>query len=453
MEVPMTAADEDTIRLLAERARPLGGHYPDYDPLLDAIGDARVVLLGESSHGTHDFYHERARITRRLIEERGFTAVAVEADWPDAYRVNRFVRGAGEDASASEALSGFERFPTWMWRNTDVLDFVDWLRDYNSARPAGSPAAGFYGLDLYSMFTSMHEVVRYLDEVDPEAAGRARYRYGCFDHFGEDSQAYGYAAEVGASRSCEDQAVQQLEDLRRRAADLASRNGRIPEDEFFYAEQNARLVLNAEEYYRSMFGRRISSWNLRDQHMAETLDSLIEHFDAKGKAPTRVVVWAHNTHVGDARATEMGEQGELNVGQLARERWGEAAFNVGFTTYSGSVTAATGWDAPAERKTVLPGLPRGFEALFHETGIDRFLLRIRGDRQVAEALRETRLERAIGVIYRPETERISHYFDARLADQFDAIAHVDRSRAVRPLEAGHLWHPGNEAPETFPSGL
>ncbi len=423
---------------IAERAQPLTGHYPDYDSLVAAIGDARIVLLGEATHGTHEFYHERARITRRLIEEEEFDVVAVEADWPDAYRVNRFVRGLGEDASAADALAGFERFPTWMWRNTDVLTLVDWLRDYNLARPDGRPAAGFYGLDLYSMFTSMHEVVRYLEEVDPEAAKRARYRYGCFDHFGEDSQAYGYAAEVGAARSCEDEAVQQLEELRRKAVELAARDGRIPEDEFFYAEQNARLVLNAEEYYRSMFGGRISSWNLRDGHMAETLEALLRHFDARGRR-TRAVVWAHNTHVGDARATEMGDQGELNVGQLARARWGREAYNVGFTTYSGSVTAASGWDAPVERKEVRPGLPGGYEALFHEVGPGSFLLPLRDDGALGRELGSSRLERAIGVIYRPETERLSHYFHARLSAQFDALIHIDHTRAVEPLEPGESW--------------
>lgn len=441
-----------TIDVVAARAHPLTGHLPDYDPLIAAIADARVVLLGESTHGTHEFYHERARITRRLIEEEGFEFVAVEADWPDAYRVNRFVRGTGEDASAAAALGGFERFPTWMWRNTDVLTFVDWLREYNDALPATRGRVGFYGLDLYSMFTSMHEVVRYLDEVDPEAAGRARYRYGCFEQFGEDSQAYGYAAEIGATRSCEDQAVQQLEELRQRAAELASRDGRIPEDEFFYAEQNARLVLNAEEYYRSMFAGRISSWNLRDQHMAETLEALLTHFGRRG-GPSRAVVWAHNTHVGDAQATDMGERGELNVGQLARERWGRAAFSLGFCTYSGSVTAASNWDSPAERKRVRPGIAGGYEALFHETGIASLLLCIRGDEALGRELEAARLERAIGVIYRPETERLSHYFKARLASQFDAVVHVDHTRAVEPLDPGELWHPGEEAPETFPSGM
>jgi erythromycin esterase-like protein len=437
--------------LVRDAAHPLTGHAGDYDPLVDLVGDARVVLLGEASHGTHEFYHERARITRRLVEEKGFNLVAVEADWPDAYRVNRFVRGVGEDASANDALRGFRRFPTWMWRNTDVLAFVDWLRDRNDSRRAGAPCVGFYGLDLYSMFTSMHEVVRYLDEVDPEAAARARRRYSCFDHFGEDSQAYGLAAEIGAAPDCEDQAVEQLMDLQARTAQETANHG-VPDDELFHARQNARLVKNAEEYYRGMFRGRISSWNLRDAHMAETLQALVEYFDARGPR-AKVVVWEHNSHVGDASATEMGDQGEWNVGQLAREAFGADAVLVGFSTYQGTVTAASDWDAPAERKRVRPGLTGSYERLFHGAGIPDFLLTLRDRPEVSDALRASHLERAIGVVYRPETERFSHYFQASLPEQFDALVHLDHTRAVEPLEPGDVWHRGEEAPETYPSGM
>jgi erythromycin esterase-like protein len=431
-------------------AHPLTGGRDDYGPLLDLIGDARVVLLGEASHGTHEFYRERARITRRLIEEKGFSAVAVEADWPDAYHVNRWVRGVSDDRTAEDALAGFERFPRWMWRNRDVLEFVDWLRGYNELRPQDQ-RTGFYGLDLYSLFASMEEVVRFLEQVDPDAARRARYRYSCFDAFGEDTQAYGYAAEFGLTRSCEDQAVQQLLDLQRRAAELAQRDGRIPEDEIFYAEQNARLVKNAEEYYRSMFRGRVSSWNLRDRHMADTLDALVAHFDRKD-GRTRVVVWEHNSHIGDARATSMGDMGEWNVGQLARERFGDEAVLVGFSTYTGTVTAASDWDGPAERKRVRPGLSGSFEALFHGIGTPDFLLNMRGNPAVCDALAEVRLERAIGVIYQPRTERVSHYFEAKLPQQFDAVLHFDVTQAVQPLDQSPGWDMG-EPPETFPTGL
>jgi erythromycin esterase-like protein len=442
LESPAAPALRDTIQ-------PLTGRADDYDLLLDLIGEANVVLLGEASHGTHEFYRERARITRRLLEEKSFTAVAVEADWPDAYRVNRWVRCVGEDPSARAALSDFQRFPRWMWRNTDVLAFVEWLRRYNEGRPPDQ-RAGFYGLDLYSLFSSIEAVIVFLERVDPEAARRARYRYGCFEDFGEDSQAYGYAAEFGLTQSCEDQALQQLLELQRQAADLSQRDGKIPQDEFFYAEQNARLVKNAEEYYRTMFRGRISSWNLRDRHMAETLEALMAHFDRQGKAG-KVVVWEHNSHIGDARATSMGDSGEWNVGQLARERFGDQAFLIGFTTYTGTVTAASDWDAPAERKRVRPGMAGSWEALFHQVGFRDFLLPIRGGTAEGNVLDEMRLERAIGVIYRPDTERVSHYFEAKLSGQFDALIHCDETRAVEPLDRTAGWESG-EPPETFPSG-
>lgn len=436
--------------IIRDAARPIVGAANDYDSLLALIHDSQVVLLGEASHGTHEFYRERARITQRLMEEEDFAAVAVEADWPDAYRVNRWVRGEGADRTALEALGGFERFPRWMWRNRDVLAFINWLHRHNQSQPEGK-RVGFYGLDLYSLFASMQEVIRFLEKVDPGAAARARYRYSCFDAFGEDTQAYGYAAEFGVSRSCEDQAVQQLVELQRRAAELAQRDGRVSEDDLFYIEQNARLVKNAEQYYRTMFRGRVESWNLRDRHMAETLEALIAYLDRK-RGRARVVVWEHNSHIGDARATAMGQMGEWNVGQLARERYGSDAVLVGFTTYDGTVTAASDWDAPAERKRVRPGMPGSFEALFHTVGLADFLLPMRGDARLGEALGETRLERAIGVIYRPESERLSHYFEARLPQQFDAVIHFDRTRAVEPLDRTPGWDKG-EPPETFPTGL
>lgn len=423
----------------------------DYDPLMDAIGDARFVLIGEASHGTHEFYRERAEITKRLIQEKGFTAVAVEADWPDAYRVNRYVRGRNDDATSADALGGFDRFPAWMWRNTVVVNFVDWLREYNSGLPQDATKAGFYGLDLYSMHTSMEAVLNYLDKIDPEAAKRARDRYSCFDHYGEESQEYGYDATFGLTESCQDEAVNQLKELQGRTGEYSQRDGRVAEDEFFYAEQNARLVKNAEEYYRSMFRRRVSSWNLRDRHMAETLDHLVAHLDRQG-GRTKVVLWAHNSHLGDARATDMGDAGELNVGQLVRQQYDRDAFLVGLTTYTGTVTAASNWGAPPERKRVRSGLKGSYEELFHNTGLPRFLLSLRDDGKVVKALHERRLERAIGVIYLPGTERMSHYFHARLADQFDAVLHFDETRALEPLELTPQWETG-EVPETYPSGF
>ncbi len=438
--------------VLRDALHPLTGHAADYDALLDAMGDARVVCIGEATHGTHEFYRERAALTRRLIEQKGFTIVAAEADWPDAYEVNRYVRGVSEAANADEALAGFKRFPTWMWRNTVVVEFVEWLRRHNEQLPAGKTQAGFYGLDLYSLFTSIAAVLRYLDDVDPEAAARARYRYACFDHYGEDSQAYGYAATFALDESCERHAIDQLVELRRSAGELAQRDGRIQEDEYFYAEQNARLVANAEEYYRTMFAGRVSSWNLRDRHMADTVDALLAHFDRKSGKRTRVVVWEHNSHVGDARATQMGEDGEWNVGQLMRERHGGDAFLVGFSTDHGSVTAASEWDAPAERKRVRPGLEGSYERTFHGIEIPNFYVLPSADEAAAEALRPPQLERAIGVIYLPRTERVSHYFEASLSRQFDALIHFDETSALEPLERTAEWEEG-EPPETYPFGI
>lgn len=436
---------------LREVVYPLSGAVADYDPLMDLIGDARFVLIGEASHGTHDFYQQRAEITKRLIQEKGFKAVAVEADWPDAYRVNRYVRGMSDDPTAEAALQGFDRFPTWMWRNRDVLNFVDWLRQHNDRLPETSNKVGFYGLDLYSMHGSMTAVLDYLEKVDPEAAKQARSRYACFEHFGEDSQSYGYAASYGFSESCEDDAVNQLLELQRRTADYAQRDGRIAEDEFFYAEQNARLVKNAEEYYRAMFRGRISSWNLRDRHMAETLDQLVEHFDQQG-IPTKVVVWEHNSHLGDARATDMASSGELNVGQLVRQKYGRDVVLVGFSTYTGTVTAASEWGESAELKQVRPALPESYEAVFHQTGIPKFLLNLRQENAAVRGLSQRRLERAIGVIYLPQSERTSHYFYACLPDQFDAMIHLDDTRAVEPLDPETGDHSA-DLPETYPSTL
>lgn len=428
-------------------ARPLRDEVNDFDTLLDAIGNARLVLIGEATHGSTEFYRDRAAITRRLIEERGFHAVAVEADWPDASRVNRFVRGESDDRTADEALGGFLRFPQWMWRNVVVEAFVGWLREHNAAVRDPVRRAGFYGLDLYSLNASIQAVVQYLDTVDPEAATRARKRYGCFDHFADDAQAYGYAASLGAAESCEDEVVQQLLELQRRAADHAMQDGHAAEDAFFSAEQNARLARNAERYYRSMFRGRISSWNLRDTHMAETLDTLVAHLERRAGEPARIVVWAHNSHLGDARATQMGLAGELNLGQLMRERHPDGTFLVGQTTHDGTVSAANDWDEPVRRKVIVPGLPDSYEALFHEVGHEAFLLDLRN---ADPRLNAPRLERAIGVIYRPGTERISHYFDARIADQFDAVIHHDRTTALHPLERTPLWERTGEAPASYP---
>jgi erythromycin esterase-like protein len=424
----------------------------DYSRILQLIGDARYVLLGEMSHGTHEFYKIRAEISKKLIQEKQFQAIAVEADWPDSIRVNRYLKGTSKDSTATEALSEFKRFPQWMWRNADVLDLIGWMRSYNDQLDPGKEKVGFYGLDLYSLRGSIAAVLQYLSRVDPEAARRARYRYSCFDHFGEDPQSYGYAAQFDLQGTCEDEVLTQLIDLRRRAADYAQMDGRIAADEYFFAEQNARVIKNAENYYRIMFQGHIESWNLRDTHMMETLLELSRYFSSIGIKEPRIIVWAHNSHLGDARATEMGRRGELNLGELVRKRFAKQAFSIGFSTFSGSVTAASEWDGVAERKRVRPSLPDSYEATFHELDIPRVLFAFRDQQHPLDTFRRGYLQRAIGVIYKPETERLSHYFRAILPDQFDAMLHIDQTRAVEPLETTPEWHTG-EAGETFPTGL
>ena len=438
--------DEATLRAVEAAAQPLDGPVGEA-ALLELVGDARLVLLGEASHGTAEFYAERARMTRLLVERAGFRGVAIEGDWPDADRLDRYVRGRGID-DVDEGLAGFERFPRWMWRNEEVRAFALALRAWNDGRPAHARVA-VHGLDLYSLAGSIEAVVRYLDEVDPEAAARARRRYACFDHVDRDSQAYGLATSAGAE-PCKDAVVEQLVELRGRAAAELDHGARDAADAVFSAEQNARLVRNAERYYRTMFHGRVESWNLRDTHMAETLAAIQRHL-ATVDGPGRVVVWAHNSHVGDARATELGDAGELTLGQLARKRCGAEAVLIGFTTATGTVRAAHDWGGPDEVLDVRPPQPGAYEDLLSRVGRRRFLLPLR-EGEAADALRPRRLERAIGVIYRPHTERWSHLFSASLPDQFDAVVHLDRTRAVVPL-APIPPAPGHDLPETFPSAV
>ncbi len=443
--------------VINSHAHILNGAANDYDPLLDLVGDARVVLLGEATHGTREFYRERARITQRLITEKDFTAVAVEADWPDAYRVNRYVRnfnisGTPNDENAKQALDGFKRFPSWMWRNADVAEFVEWLREYNDRAKGSTPKAGFYGLDLYSLFSSIEEVLRCLSKIDPAAAQRARERYACFDHFNKDGLLYGHMTSVGTSKSCEQYVISQLSDLYTQAANKQKIVGQKAGEALFYTQQNARLIVHAEEYYRTMFKGQISSWNLRDQHMAETLDNLMAHLTQANNMPAKIVVWAHNSHIGDARASEFGLQGKWNLGQLARTMYGAEALLIGLTTGHGTVTAASNWDAFPEVKSVGLALQDSYEAVLHDSGIPSFMLSFREKNSLRQVLSSHRLTRVIGVIYRPETERQSHYMYSLLPQQFDAILHFDETRAVEPLDpANHLV--GEEVPNTFPGGF
>jgi erythromycin esterase-like protein len=424
----------------------------NWSRLLELIGDARIVLLGESTHGTHEFYRARAEISRRLILERGFDALAVEADWPDALRVSRYIQNVDDDRTATAALGGFQRFPLWLWRNAETIELATWLRRHNDSL-ALDRRIGWFGLDIYSLRASMDAVVRYLAAVDPPAAARARSRYGCFDHLAETPQQYGRAASFGLQRSCEDAVVQQLIELAGAGVHSLRDDDHAAADDLFYAQQNARVVRSAEAFYRTLFQSRDESWNVRDRHMADTLTALCDHLAERRGRPAKLIVWAHNAHIGDARATAMGERGELNLGQLVRERFGAArCFLLGFTTHAGTVAAASGWDAPAELKILRPSLADSFEQLCHGTGLGKFLLPLRGDPALAEALAEPRLQRAVGVVYLPETERASHYFHARVAQQFDAVVHFDSSRALTPLDAYAHRRRGQDW-ETYPAGV
>ena len=407
----------------------LGGAAGDYDALLEAAGDRPLVLLGEATHGTREFYRMRAEITLRLIQEKAFDAVAVEADWPDAYRLNRYVRGEG-GTNAEQAFDDFERFPTWMWRNEEVLRFIRQLREINQNRPAEG-RVGFYGLDMYSLYRSSEAVIAYLEDVDQEQAALAREQYATLDHV-RDPQRYGYEAVFGMRPDARAEVQERLDELLRRAPSYLELDGRPAADAFFFAERNAHVVKSAEAYYRAMFGGRAESWNLRDRHMADTLFAL-QSYLRRQERPGRVVVWAHNSHLGDARATEMSRAGEWNVGQLVREAVGpRQAFLVGFTTSTGTVTAAHDWGGEAESRKIRVALPESYEGLFQRTRLERFYLPLGG--RAGEVLKTPMLERAIGVLYRPETEYQSHYFMASLPQQFDAVFHVDETSAVDPME-------------------
>jgi erythromycin esterase-like protein len=449
--VSLQKAPSDVVAAIRSAACPLPA-AKHYDRVLSWIDDASIVLLGESTHGTHEFYSARAALTRRLIEERGFSAVAIEGDWPDAYRVNRYIRSGDVSGSPQQALRGFARFPTWMWRNADLVEFVAWLHHHNTRGAGAGAPVGFYGLDLYSLHASMRAVVDFLDRTDPAAAREARRAYSCFNDFGEDTESYAWAASRQGESSCEDAVTQQLITLRARAADWRQQPANAQGlDDFFSAEQNARLAANAERYYRTMFHGRVASWNLRDTHMAETLDELLGYLSRQGRA-RKVVVWAHNSHVGDARATELGEHGEHNLGQLAREAYGNAVRLIGFSSHHGTVMAASEWGGDAEVKTLRPALPGSLEDVFNQTGLPRLFLPLTTKGPAREALTTRRLERAVGVIYRPESERMSHYFEASVADQFDAMIHFDETHAVQPLER-ESQRDDAEVPETFPSGV
>lgn len=430
--------------LIRESTEPIGDiESVPLAPLLDRIGGARVVLLGESTHGTSEFYRMRARITKALIERGGFRFVAVEADWPDAARIDDYVMGGPPRTDVE--FTAFSRFPTWMWRNEEVHAFVEWLRERNAAPASRGRRVGFHGLDLYSLYTSIAMVLRYLDGVDPDAARAARARYGMLTPWQKDPAAYGRAVLTGRYRSAEEEVLAILRDLLARRLEYARRDG----DRYFDAAQNARVVAGAEAYYRAMYYHSPISWNLRDTHMFETLESLLAFYGPEARG----IVWEHNSHVGDALATKMGARGEINVGHLARSRFGDSAYLVGFGTDHGTVAAASNWDEPMKRMRVRPANAESYERLFHDSGIAAGLLHLRAPRraELRDELLPPRLERAIGVVYRPESELASHYFQAMLPRQFDEFVWFDDTRAVEPL--GSPQPAGPDLPETYPFGL
>lgn len=409
----------------------------DLEPLLARIGDARVVLMGEASHGTSEFHRMRERITRELIERKGFSFIAIEADWPDAARIDHYVREARHRATEWTA---FARFPVWMWRNQEVRGFVDWLHQHNQT---ASSKVALHGLDLYSLYNSIRSVLGYLDDMDPPTAKVARQRYGCLTPWQSDPATYGHAALTEQYRTCEHEVVSMLTELLKKRPVYAEHDG----ERFLDAVQNARLVTNAERYYRTMYYGSRAAWNLRDTHMFETLKNLLAFHGPQSKA----VVWAHNSHIGDSAATEMSLRGEFNIGHLCRREFGSAAYLIGFGTHGGTVAAATHWDAPMEVKAVRPSLAGSYERLCHESGVARFILPLRAPTPTAviDGLKVPRLERAIGVIYRPETERQSHYFEAMLPRQFDEYIWFDETRAVTPLKTEEI----EGLPDTYPFGL
>lgn len=458
-----------SIQTLAKQILPLK-NVNDLNQIISQIPDScRVVMIGEASHGTHDFYQIRAELTKQLILQKGFNLVAVESDWPDALQVNQYF--TGQRKSADDALSAYKRFPTWMWRNTVVKDFVEWMKHYNDKHSDSRDFVGFYGLDVYSLQSSRDEVIHYLDQVDKELAKKAREQYACFDKYGSSEQSYAYNMSLGMSQSCETAVLNVLNEMLKRQNEFV-KHSKLGEDAYFYALQNAKVIKGAEKYYRNMFKGGATTWNIRDLHMKNTLIDLMKYKEDVQKRRAKAVVWAHNSHLGDARETEMGRgRKEWNLGQLVRQHFPrEEHFNIGFTTHHGTVTAANNWHDDPHFMKVRPSMEGSYERLYHDT------VKVAGnqlphkrcitimsqlDSATYEFLTRPRLERAIGVIYRPKTERWSHYFEAILPRQFDCVIHVDATSALIPLEMHPQWKRQREAyheheddiPETFPFGL
>ncbi len=410
--------------------------------LLDNIGDANIVLLGEATHGTHEFYELRSEISKRLILEKNFTTITIEGDWPDAYAVNAYIQNNAYN-NAQEALQSFDRFPTWMWQNIPMLELVEWLKKYNQQK---NNSIYFYGLDLYSLYKSIDAIITTLTKINPEVAKKVKTNYSCLELFRDNPQAYGYYLFSQLTKSCQKEVIEALKNIE--TIEWEKLKNKISSKDEFFIMQNERVVKNSENYYRSLFINEINNWNLRDTHMMETIKEIIKHHKKNGIKNPKIIIWAHNSHIGNSAATQMSAQGEFNIGHLIKEKFGKQAYSVGFTTYQGTVSAAPEWHMPVERKNIRTALVNSYEDLFHTVGISKFLLSLEDKDIVPKQL----LERAIGVIYAPLTERQSHYFYASLAYQFDAVIHFDTTSALEPLEKTTQWIEG-EVPETYPSGL
>jgi len=435
------------IQTLPQKVLPLKGAAADYEPILSAMGPAKVVLIGEATHGTHEFYKIRADITKKLITDKGITMVAVEGDWPDVYRINRYVCGKSKDSNAKEALGDFQRFPKWMWRNTVVEDFVEWLRKYNERfGDKTNDKVRFYGLDLYSMFRSADLVIEYLEKTDPKAAELAKQRYGTLNRYRNKEFKYAEDVMLGLTPSREKEVVSILVQMLQKEKEYLEKHGFVDGDELFFAQQNAKLVKDAEEYYRNAYARGPTTWNLRDKHMFETLKELLDFHQKRTNRESKAVVRAHNSHVGDSRATEYArESGEWNIGQLVRENLGlDKSYNVGFTTYTGTVTAASSWGGDAIKFKLNPAFEDSYEAVFHQGNPSNWLSILRANanpgliaEDLVKLLAPTRTERMVGVQYVKRSERQSHYVPATLPQQFDALIHLDVTSALQPLD-GHI---------------
>lgn len=438
------------IETIKDQAYPLQGIKSDFDQLLDRARDADIVLLGESTHGTSEFYELRAEISKRLIEEANFSAIALEGDWPDIYRVNRYIQNDGSDSSVLTALDDLQKFPSWIWRNKEFAGFLDWLHHHNLSKTMGIKV-GVYGLDLYSLYGSMAAVLNYLHRVDPAAAEAARAHYSEFPSFGDGGNSYSFADLVEVPNSCIEGAIKEVSEIQRNRYTNLKQRGLLPIDAQFSAEQNAQIIARAEEYYRQLFISKNSEWNLRETHMCGTLYRILKHLELSQKARPKIIVWAHNAHIGDARNHEMLRRQELSMGQMLRENPSIKTISIGFTTSTGTVAAASYWQGEVTMRALPAPHPESIEAAFSATGLDRFILFFEHPKTAWYPLCEEMLERSIGAIYIPEIEGSRYYARARLALQFDGVLHVDYSKAVTPLES--VFRSSKELPETFPSGL